>query len=145
MATAGSILGNAVQRLEDPTLLTGAGKYLDDMAPAGTLHVAFVRSTQAYAKVTGVDVAAASSMPGVKAVYHARGDDLGLTSFQGFAMMPPELNRPIFANDVVRFVGDVVAAVVATSKAAATDAAESVIVDYEALQAIVTPAQGLAA
>jgi carbon-monoxide dehydrogenase large subunit len=143
MATAGSILGNAVQRLEDPTLLTGAGKYLDDMAPAGTLHVAFVRSTQAYAKLTGVDVSAAKTMAGVKAVYHAAGDDLGMPSFQGFPMMPPELNRPIFAKDVVRFVGDIVAAVVATSKAAATDAAESVIVDYEALQAIVTPAQGL--
>jgi carbon-monoxide dehydrogenase large subunit len=68
MAAAGSILGNAVQRLEDPTLLTGAGKYLDDMAPAGTLHVSFVRSTQAHAKVLAVDVSAAESMPGVKAV-----------------------------------------------------------------------------
>jgi carbon-monoxide dehydrogenase large subunit len=144
MATAGSILGNAVQRLEDPTLLTGAGKYLDDMAPSGTLHVAFVRSTQAYATVTAVDVTTASSMPGVKAIYHARGDDLGLPSLQGFPMMPPEVNRPVFANEVVRFVGDIVAAVVATSKAAATDAAETVIVDYDALQAIVTPAQGLA-
>ena len=137
-------MGNAVQRLEDPTLLTGAGKYLDDMAPAGTLHVAFVRSNQAYANVVGVDVSQAQSMPGVKAVYHARGDDLGIPSFQGFPMMPVTLNRPIFANEVVRFVGDIVAAVVATSKAAATDAAEAVVVDYDRMQAIVTPAQGLA-
>ena len=144
MATAGSILGNAVQRLEDPTLLTGAGKYLDDLAPEGTLHVAFVRSTQAYANVVGVDVSEAASMPGVKAVYHARGDDLGMPSFQGFPMMPATLNRPVFANEVVRFVGDVIAAVVATSKGEATDAAQTVIVDYEPLQAIVTPAQGLA-
>jgi carbon-monoxide dehydrogenase large subunit len=70
MAAAGSILGNAVQRLEDPTLLTGAGKYLDDMAPQGCLHVAFVRSTQAYANVVAVDVRG-RAMPGVKAVYHA--------------------------------------------------------------------------
>ena len=145
MADAGSILGNAVRRLEDPTLLTGEGKYLDDMAPAGTLHLAFVRSTQAYANVTGVDVSEAEAMPGVRAVYHARGDGLGLPSFQGFPMMPPELNRPVFANDVVRFVGDIVAAVVATSKAAAVDAAETVIVDYEPLRAIVTPAQALMA
>ncbi|HSB86632.1 MAG TPA: xanthine dehydrogenase family protein molybdopterin-binding subunit [Ilumatobacteraceae bacterium] len=144
MAAAGSILGNAVQRLEDPTLLTGAGKYLDDMAPEGTLHLAFVRSTQAHAKVLGVDTSEAESMPGVKAVYHARGNDLGLPAFQGFPMLPPALNRPIFANDVVRFVGDVVAAVVATSKAAASDAAESVIVDYEALPVIVTADQALA-
>src|SRR5258706_12058442 len=128
MATAGSILGNAVQRLEDPTLLTGAGKYLDDMAPAGTLHVSFVRSTQAYANVKKVDVSAAEKMPGVKAVYHA-GNDLGMPSFQGFPMLPAELNRPIFAKDVVRFVGDILAAVVATSKSAATDAAEAVLVD----------------
>jgi aerobic carbon-monoxide dehydrogenase large subunit len=145
MAAAGSILGNAVQRLEDPTLLTGAGKYLDDMAPTGTLHVAFVRSTQAYAKVLAVDVSAAEKMPGVQAVYHARGNDLGLPSFQGFPMLPATLNRPIFANDVVRFVGDVIAAVVATSKADAVDAAEAVIVDYETIQAVITPAQGLLA
>ena len=142
MAAAGSILGNAVQRLEDPTLLTGSGKYLDDMAPVGTLHVTFVRSTQAYAKVLSVDVSAAEAMPGVKAVYHA-GNDLGLPSFQGFPMMPATLNRPIFAKDVVRFVGDIVAAVVATSKSAATDAAEAVVVEYETLKAIVTPQQGL--
>ena len=107
------------------------------------LHVAFVRSNQAYANVVAVDISEAQAMPGVKAVYHARGDDLGIPSFQGFPMMPPMLNRPIFANEVVRFVGDIVAAVVATSKALATDAAERVIVDYERMQAIVTPAQGL--
>ena len=137
-------MGNAVQRLEDPTLLTGAGKYLDDMTPAGTLHVAFVRSSQAHAKVTGVDVSAAEAMPGVKAIYHARGDDLGLPSFQGFPMLPPALNRPIFANDIVRFVGDIVAAVIATSKAEASDAADAVVVDYESLPVIVTPEQALA-
>ena len=144
MAAAGSILGNAVQRLEDPTLLTGAGKYLDDMAPQGCLHVSFVRSSQAYANVLAVDVSAAEAMPGVTAVYHARGDDLGMPSFQGFPMMPPTLNRPVFAKDVVRFVGDIVAAVVATSKSAAVDAAEAVVVDYERLDPIVTTAQALA-
>ena len=142
MAAAGSILGNAVQRMEDPTLLTGSGKYLDDLAPAGTLHVAFVRSTQAHAKLLSVDVSEAETRPGVKAVYHA-GNDLGLPSFQGFPMMPPTLNRPIFAKDVVRFVGDIVAAVVATSKSAAADAAEAVVVEYETLKAVVTPQQGL--
>lgn len=144
MAAAGSILGNAVQRMEDPTLLTGSGKYVDDMVPTGTLFVHFVRSSLAHAKVLSVDVSGAESMPGVKAVYHA-GNDLGLPSFQGFPMMPATLNRPIFAKDVVRFVGDIVAAVVATSKGAAADAGEAIIVEYEALQPIVTAAQGLAA
>ncbi len=145
MAAAGSILGNAVQRIEDPTLLTGEGKYVDDLQPTGLLHVAFVRSSFAHAKVLSVDTSAAASMPGVSAVYSAGGDDLGLPSFQGFPMMPATLNRPIFASEVVRFVGDIVAAVVANSKAAAADAADAVVVDYEALPAIVTAADGLRA
>lgn len=143
MAAAGSILGNAVRRVEDPTLLTGAGKYLDDLAPAGTLHVSFVRSSVAHANLLSVDVSEAESMPGVTAVYHA-GNDLGLGSFQGFPMMPDTLNRPVFAKDKVRFVGDIIAAVVATSKAAAADAAETVVVDYDPLPVITTPQQGLA-
>jgi aerobic carbon-monoxide dehydrogenase large subunit len=143
MAAAGSILGNAVQRMEDPTLLTGSGKFLDDMNPTGTLYVYFVRSSVAYAKLNSVDVSGAETMPGVKAVYHA-GNDLGLPSFQGFPMMPATLNRPIFAKDTVRFVGDIVAAIVATSKAEAADAAEAVIVDYQPLKAIMSPLAGLA-
>ena len=126
MAGAGSILGNAVQRLEDPTLLTGEGKYVDDLVETGMLYVSFVRSTVAHGTIVSVDISDAESMPGVVAVYHARGDDLGLPSFQGFAMMPEALNRPVFATDKVRFVGDVVAAVVAETKAQATDAAEAV-------------------
>ena len=142
---AGSILGNSVHRLEDPTLLTGSGKYLDDMNPAGTLHVSFVRSTIAHGEVTSVDVSAAEAMPGVVGVYHSRGDGLGLATFQGFPMMPDTLNRPVFATEKVRFVGDIIAAIVATSKAAAVDAAESVVVDYNPLKAVVTPMDAMAA
>ena len=116
MGTSGSILGNAVQRLEDPTLLTGEGKYVDDLVEPGMLHVVFVRSTVAHGNVVSVDIAEAASMPGVVAVYHAGGDDLGLPTFQGFAMMPAALNRP-FRHDKVRFVGDIVAAVVAETGA----------------------------
>jgi carbon-monoxide dehydrogenase large subunit len=144
MAGSGSILGNAVLRLEDPTLLVGGGKYLDDIAETGMLHVSFVRSTVAHGNITSVDISEASSMPGVVAIYHGAGDDLGLPSFQGFPMMPESLNRPVFATQKVRFVGDVIAAVVAETKAQATDAAEAVIVDYEQLQAITTPMAGLA-
>ena len=57
MPTSGSILGNAVRRLEDPTLLTGDGKYVDDLVEPGTLHVAFVRSPVAHANVGSVDIA----------------------------------------------------------------------------------------
>ena len=107
MAGSGSILGNAVLRLEDPTLLEGKGKYVDDLVEASGLFVSFARSTVAHGTIVSLDVSAAESMPGVVAVYHA-GNDLGLPSFQGFPMMPDTLNRPIFAKDRVRFVGDIV-------------------------------------
>ncbi|HEY5155560.1 MAG TPA: molybdopterin cofactor-binding domain-containing protein [Acidimicrobiales bacterium] len=142
MAGSGSILGNAVLRLEDPTLLTGAGEYVDDLRFDGLAHVVFVRSTVAHAMVSSVELGDAASMPGVLAVY--RGDDLGLPSFQGFAMMPLELNRPVFASERVRFVGDLVAAVVAETRAQAVDAAESIVVDYDPLPAVVTAAASLA-
>jgi carbon-monoxide dehydrogenase large subunit len=144
MAASGSILGNAVKRLEDPTLLTGDGKYVDDLVETGTLHVAFVRSTVAHGRLLSVDDSDAASMPGVVGVYRAGGDDLGLPSMQQFPMMPETLNRPIFATDKVRFVGDIVAAIVAESRAQAVDAAERVIVDYETLPAVVSPVEAMA-
>jgi carbon-monoxide dehydrogenase large subunit len=144
MAGSGSILGNAVLRLEDPTLLTGEGRYVDDLVEPGMLCVSFVRSSMAHANVVSVDVAQATSMPGVVAVYHARGDDLGLPSFQAFPMMPATLNRPVFASDKVRFVGDIVAAIVAETKGQAADAADAVIVEYDALPTITTAMAGLA-
>ncbi|MEO8696080.1 MAG: molybdopterin cofactor-binding domain-containing protein [Acidimicrobiales bacterium] len=143
MAGSGSILGNAVLRLEDPTLLTGEGKYVDDLVETGMLHVSFVRSTVAHGNVVSVDVSAAASMPGVVGVYHAGGDDLGLPSFQGFAMMPAALNRPIFASERVRFVGDIVAAVVAETKSQAGDAVDAVVVEYQSLPVVTTAMSGL--
>jgi carbon-monoxide dehydrogenase large subunit len=145
MASAGSILGNAVHRLEDPTLLTGEGKYVDDLVETGMLHISFVRSSIAHGMIESVDVSEAEGMPGVVAVYHSRGDDLGLAPMQGFAMMPEAFNRPVFATDRVRFVGDVVAAVVAETKAQANDAAETVLVEYDVLPAIIDAADGMKA
>jgi carbon-monoxide dehydrogenase large subunit len=145
MARSGSILGNSVQRLEDPTLLTGAGKYVDDLVEANAAHVAFVRSPVAHGTITSVDTGEAESAPGVLAVYSAAdGKDLGLPAFQGFPMMPAEVNRPVFAKERVRFVGDIVAAVVAETKAQAVDAAEMVVVDYEPLPVVTTAEAALA-
>ena len=144
MAAAGSILGNPVRRLEDPALLTGAGKYVDDIVEPNTAHVAFVRSPVAHANVGSVDISEALAMPGVVGVYHSRGDDLGLPSLQQFAAMPETLNLPVFATDKVRFVGDIVAAVVADTRAQAVDAAERVIVDYDTLPAVTNPLDALA-
>jgi aerobic carbon-monoxide dehydrogenase large subunit len=139
MPASGSILGNAVRRLEDPTLLTGAGKYVDDLVETGTLHVAFVRSTVAHATLGTVDAADALAMPGVVAVYSSSGDDLGLPSLQQFPAFPEMLNRPIFATGKVRLVGDIVAAVVAETRAQAVDAAERVVVEYDVLPAVINP------
>ncbi|MET0326299.1 MAG: molybdopterin cofactor-binding domain-containing protein, partial [Ilumatobacteraceae bacterium] len=145
MARAGSILGNAVQRMEDPTLLTGAGKYVDDLTEPGMVHVVFTRSPVAHGTLTSIDVGGAEGMPGVVAVYRAEdGHDLGLAPFQGFPMMPPELNRPVFAKDTVRFVGDIVAAVVAETREQAVDAAEAVLVEYDPLPAVTTAAAAMA-
>lgn len=144
MAASGSILGNPVLRLEDPELLTGSAKYLDDLSFPELAHVTFVRSTMAHAKLLSIDSETASEMPGVLAVYTAADDDLALAPSQLFAMMPETMNRPVFAVDTVRFVGDIVAAVVAESKAQADDAAAEVIVDYESLPVVTTPRAALA-
>jgi aerobic carbon-monoxide dehydrogenase large subunit len=144
MARSGSILGNAVQRLEDPTLLTGAGRYTDDLVEPGVAHVVFARSPVAHGTITSVDVSVAEGMPGVIAVYRAEeGHDLGLPSFQAFAMLPAEVNRPMFAKDRVRFVGDIVAAVVAETREQAADAADAVIVEYDPLPVVMTAAAAL--
>jgi aerobic carbon-monoxide dehydrogenase large subunit len=145
MATSGSILGNAVQRVEDPTLLTGAGKYADDLVEPGMAHIVFARSPVAHGTITSIDVSAAEAVPGVIAVYRAEdGHDLGLAPFQGFPMMPAEVNRPVFAKDRVRFVGDIVAAVVAETREAAADAADAVLVEYDPLPAVTSAAAALA-
>ncbi|MGA1554799.1 MAG: xanthine dehydrogenase family protein molybdopterin-binding subunit [Ilumatobacteraceae bacterium] len=143
MAGSGSILGNSVLRLEDPTLLTGDGKYVDDLRETGMLFVALVRSPVAHGTINSVDTGDAASMPGVVAVYHA-GNDLGMPAMQGFPMMPPDFNRPIFASEKVRFVGDIIAAVVAETQAQANDAAQEIFADIDPLPAIIDPRDGLA-
>jgi carbon-monoxide dehydrogenase large subunit len=140
--TSGSILGNSVLRKEDPGILTGAIEYFDDLEIDGVLHVAFVRSTVAHAVVESIDTGDALAMPGVVAVYTA--DDLGLPDQHGFVMLPPTTNRPPLARDRVRFVGDIVAMVVADTKPQAIDGAEAVIVDYEPLPAVVDLYEALA-
>jgi aerobic carbon-monoxide dehydrogenase large subunit len=142
---SGSILGHAVVRLEDPALLTGAGKYVDDLDSPGAARVVFVRSTVAHGTLRSVDVDAAEAMPGVLAVYHAGGDDLGMAPFQSFPMLSEAFNRPVFARDRIRFVGDIVAAIVAETGAQAVDAAEGVVVEVEPLPVLVSQAAALEA
>src|SRR5882762_4478893 len=135
MPTSGSILGNPVRRREDPGILTGRTQYFDDLQITGMTHVAFVRPTIAHATIEGIDKSDAVSMPGVAAVYTS--ENLELPDHHGFMMLPPTMNRPPLARDRVRFVGDIVAMVVAETKAQAVDAAEAVIVDYDPLPVLV--------
>lgn len=138
----GSILGNAVRRFEDPKILRGEAIYFDDLNPTGLLHLVFVRSTIAHATVTNIDTSEAAAMPGVIAVYtHA---DIGLKPYLTFAMLPAGFSRPPLADGTVRFVGDMVAAVLAETRAQAVDAAEMVIVDYDPLPTVVDPEAALA-
>ncbi|MDH3301814.1 MAG: xanthine dehydrogenase family protein molybdopterin-binding subunit [Acidimicrobiia bacterium] len=134
-AVEGSILGNAVLRREDPTLLTGEDKFYDDMAIEGLGYVHFVRSDYAHATINSIDTSDAEAVEGVVGVWTA--DTLEMPSFQGFAMFPETLNRPPLAKGKVRFVGDIVAVVVADDRASAADAAELVFVDYEPLPVVV--------
>jgi carbon-monoxide dehydrogenase large subunit len=142
MTEAGSILGNAVVRLEDPTLVRGTGRYVDDI-DSSAASLVFVRSNMASGTLRAVSVERARALPGVMAVFHAGGDDLGLAPFQGFPMIDEVFNRPVFARDRVRFVGDIVAAVVAETATQAIDAAEAVEVSIDPLPVVVTQAAAL--
>ncbi len=135
--TPGSILGHAVRRREDPRLVTGTGHFVDDMRPERCLHLAFVRSTLAHARIRSLDVVAAAATPGVVAVL--TGNDLRLPARVGFQMVPETLARPPLATERVRFVGEPVALVVAESPGAAEDAAQLVGLDLEPLEIVVDP------
>jgi len=130
-----------VLRREDPDLLTGAARFVADMAPAGTLHLAFVRSTMAHARIGGVDSAEARNVAGVVDVLTA--GDLAIAPQLLFITLPPELSR-LPLTDKARYVGDPIAVVVAESPGAAADGADLVVVDYEPLPAVTDPVAALA-
>ena len=132
-----SMLGTNVLRKEDPALLTVGGQYVDDLPIEGALHLAFVRSSVAHGRVVSIDTSAAATMPGVIGVFNAA--DLELTAYPpGMPMFNAAMTRMRLAGDTVRFVGEPVAVVVATSHAEAVDAAEAVIVEIDPLPAVVS-------
>jgi len=136
-----SVLGNRVVRREDPRFLRGEGTYVENNVVPDALHLTFVRSVFAHAKVS-VDASAARDLPGVHVF---TGADVDLPPFgpPPFPGLNQEMSRLPVARDVVRFVGDVVAIVLADSRAASVDAAELVFVDYDPLPAVVAPADAL--
>ncbi len=129
----------AVRRQEDVRLLTGEGRYADDKAVDGMLHMYVLRSPVAHAAVTGLDLAAAKAAPGVAAVYTLADLDAdGARPMPWAAEIPRPDGKPfaspprkMLAGDTVRFVGDPIAVVIAESRNAAQDAAELIVVDYD--------------
>ena len=84
--------GHSVRRIEDPSLITGRGRYVDDFAPEGLLHLAFVRSPMAHARIGSIDPSAALALPGVVAVL--TGKDLVAAGVKPFGGPPPIFKRP---------------------------------------------------
>jgi carbon-monoxide dehydrogenase large subunit len=141
----GTYIGRAMKRREDPRLLTGGGRYVDDLSPPGCLHAVFVRSPHAHARIAKLEVGAARSAPGVVAV---------ITGSEVAHLGPMPVNRavpdmkipphPLIAEGRVHAVGVPVAAIVADSIHAARDAAALVEAVYEPLPAAVEPEDALA-
>ncbi len=137
-------------RVEDPRILTGRGRYVDDVVLPGMLHAAFLRSPVPHGRLLGVDASEARKLPGVVAVY--TGEDLQrlTTAAQAGAVTgmnaTPNMKSPTFyalATDKVRHVGDPLALVVAESRYIAEDALELIVEDIEMLPPIVTYADAL--
>lgn len=142
-------ISQSVKRVEDLRLLTGAGRFVDDIAPRGAYHLYFLRSPVAHAKITTLNLEDARRSEGVQAVFSA--DDLEgklenemsanlVTNRDGSKGANP--TRPILAQSRVRFLGEAVAAVVADTLEAAKDAAELIEFDYEELPVHLDLAKG---
>src|SRR5262249_44237230 len=141
------MIGSSPRRKEDQRLLTGHGRFVDDLARDGTLHLGVVRSTEAHARITKVSTAAARALPGVALAWSAA--ELGAIA----ANMPTAYGgtqkgrgwaQPVLARDVVRHVGEPVAVVVAESAYQLADALDAVTVAYEPLPVLPTAESSLA-
>jgi carbon-monoxide dehydrogenase large subunit len=130
-----SILGSRVLRTEDPRFVTGEARYTEDVPVEGAAHAVFVRSFVAHGSLNGFDLSEALAGPGVIGVFTAA--DLDLPKMWEFGSIPQEFARPVLAADVVRFVGEAVAVIVAETRAQALDAAEAVFMDIDPLPAVV--------
>src|SRR5438128_1354594 len=132
-------VGQRIKRTEDPRLIKGLAHYVDDIGLPGTLHVAFVRSLYAHARIKSVDATEALKSPGVLAVYTGK-DIAKKVGPVPCAAALPDLKVPdcrVLATDKALFVGHPIAAVVATDKYSARDAVDLISVDYEELPPVV--------
>jgi carbon-monoxide dehydrogenase large subunit len=135
-----NVIGQRVRRREDPRFLTGQGQYVDDLALEGALHLTFVRSPWAHARIVSVDVSQAAALDGVQAL---SGHDVELPAVPPPPFVPGGENfpRPPVAKERARFAGDIVAAVLAPTRETSVDAAELVEVEYDPLPVLVDPAE----
>jgi len=133
-------IGHSIKRVEDDRFIQGAGQYVDDLVLPGMLYMEIVRSPFAHAEIKSIDTSAAEAVDGVVAVVTG-----ALLAEYNLAWMPTLSGdtQAVLATDKVRYQGQEVAAVIATDPYIAKDGAELVDVDYEPLQAIVSPMQGL--
>ena len=139
-STSGKVFGESVVRIEDRALLLGQSRFIDDITHPGSLHLAFVRSPHAHARITAIDPGAALALPGVHAVWSL--DDLRphLTDTLIKTALPSpsfreSRHRPVLADGEVLYVGEPVAVVVADDRYIAEDASALVSIDYEVLPA----------
>jgi aerobic carbon-monoxide dehydrogenase large subunit len=145
-------IGASVRRREDKRFLSGKGRYTDDMNRPGQLAAVIRRSDRPHALIRGIDIAAASAMPGVVAIYTGadlQADGVGglpcgwqIHSKDGTPMAEPA--HPVLAIGKVRHVGDPVALVVAETRQQARDAADSLAIDYEDLSGAATMRDAIA-
>lgn len=141
-ATGNRWCGQSVERVEDAALLTGHGRFIDDLGVRpGTLHAAILRSPHAHAKIRAIDVTAARKAPGVAAVITGA-EVTALSASLVVGVRAPIECWPI-AVERVRYTGEPVAVVVATDRYLAEDALEFIEVDYDPLPAVVDPLDAL--
>ena len=137
----GRAFGQRLLRKEDPRLLTGEARFIDDLQIPGALWMGMVRSPYAHARIRGIDVSAALEMPGVRHVF--TGADLADAWADPMPCAWPvteDMKAPAHwpvAKDKACYVGDIVAVVVAEDRYQAADAVDAVVVDYEPLEAVV--------
>lgn len=145
--SAGDGIGASPSRHSDPSLVSGRARFIDDIEPPGTLHVAMVRSPYAHADIESIDTSAALALAGVHRVL--TGDELrehAIAQPVGWQQIENQRPGPTWAMavDRVRYCGQIVAAVVADSRALAEDGAELVDVDYSELPVVLTVDAALA-
>jgi aerobic carbon-monoxide dehydrogenase large subunit len=142
------VFGSGIRRREDPRLLTGTARYTADFALPGMAHAAILRSPHGHARIRAIDTSRAKSAPGVVAVYTGADAEAGLKAIP-CAWLVPNSGLKVapyraIAVDIVRYVGDAVAVVVAESEYQAYDALELIEVDYEPLPAVTNPEKATA-